>query len=104
MLPFRSTLFAAFFGDGGPAALAVQPVTVAYHAPPAADPRFYGWWGDMDFAPHFLKVLAAPRQGLVEVTYHAPLHTGAHADRKILARAAETAIRAELTLRLSRDG
>lgn len=87
VLPFRSTLFDAFFtaGDEG---LTIQPVTVVYTAPPDQDPRFYGWWGDMDFGAHLLKVLAAPRQGAVDVTYHPPLTVGEHANRKALARKA----------------
>ncbi|MDO9526853.1 MAG: lysophospholipid acyltransferase family protein, partial [Gemmobacter sp.] len=45
VLPFKSTLFAAFFADGLDRILQVQPVTVIYAAPPDQDPRFYGWWG-----------------------------------------------------------
>ena len=91
VLPFRSTLFEAFFraGDG---ALLIQPVTVVYTAPPGADPRFYGWWGDMDFGTHLAKVLAAGRQGRVDVVYHPPMRVGEHANRKLLARAAHDAI------------
>ena len=99
VLPFRSTLFDAFFaaGDGG---LTVQPVTVVYTAPKGQDPRFYGWWGDMDYGAHLLKVLAAPRQGAVDVTYHAPLKVGDHANRKLLARAAHDIIAADFERRL----
>lgn len=87
VLPFRSTLFDAFF-KAGVDDLTIQPVTVVYHAPQGEDPRFYGWWGDMDFGSHLLKVLAAPRQGSVEVTYHPPLQVAEFANRKELAQRA----------------
>ncbi len=104
VLPFRSTLFAAFFGDELPPGLGVQPVTLAYRAPRGADPRFYGWWGGMEFGPHLLKVLAAPRQGAVEITYHAPLMAADHANRKQFARRCEDIVRTELTRRLGDPG
>ncbi len=67
VLPFKSTLFEAFFAPELRGILWVQPVSVVYHAPPGADPRFYGWWGDMAMGPHLLQVLAAAPQGSVEV-------------------------------------
>jgi 1-acyl-sn-glycerol-3-phosphate acyltransferase len=91
VLPFRSTLFDAFFKSGD-VDLTIQPVTVVYLAPEGEDPRFYAWWGDMDFGSHLLKVLAAPRQGSVEVTYHPPFRIGDFADRKQLARRAHEVI------------
>ncbi|MDR5652484.1 lysophospholipid acyltransferase family protein [Ruixingdingia sedimenti] len=93
VLPFKPTLFAAFFADGLAEVLHVQPVTVIYRAPEGADPRFYGWWGDMDFGPHLLKVLAAPRQGSVEVVFHDPVPVAAFTDRKALSAHCETAVR-----------
>ena len=99
VLPFRSTLFDAFFraGDGD---LTIQPVTVVYTAPPGQDPRFYGWWGEMDFGPHLLKLLAAPRQGSVDVTYHPPLKVRDFANRKALARRAEEIVAGEFRRRI----
>lgn len=94
VLPFKTTLFAAFRSGGLPDDMQVQPVTLAYHAPAGARAEFYGWWGDQSFAAHLLKMLAAPRQGRVEVIYHAPLAVSDYADRKALARAAEAAVRA----------
>ena len=93
VLPFKSTLFAAFLTDHLKHDLAVQPVTVIYHAPPGHDPRHYGWWGDMDFAPHLLITLAARQQGRVEVVFHAPLRVADFPDRKALAAACEAAVR-----------
>jgi 1-acyl-sn-glycerol-3-phosphate acyltransferase len=93
VLPFKSTLFAAFFAEPLRDALSIQPVTVAYHAPPGQDARFYGWWGEMDFAPHLVRMLAARRHGRVEVIYHAPIRVADAGDRKALAARAERVVR-----------
>ncbi len=99
VLPFRSTLFEAFFAAGD-ADLTIQPVTVIYTAPPGQDPRFYGWWGDMDFGAHLLKVLAAPRQGAVDIVYHPPLRVGDFANRKALAKHAQNVVSGSFAERL----
>ncbi|MDU8944971.1 lyso-ornithine lipid O-acyltransferase [Ovoidimarina sediminis] len=93
VLPFKSTLFAAFFSDELRDLMHLQPVTVVYTAPDGADPRFYGWWGDMGFGEHLLQVLGAPRHGAVDIHYHAPVKVGDFADRKTLARYAEGQVR-----------
>lgn len=93
VLPFKSTLFAAFFAPALVRQMHVQPVTVTYHAPSGSDPRIYGWWGDMGFAPHFLAVLALPRQGKVAVTFHPEVPVDAFASRKELAQHCERVIR-----------
>ena len=82
VLPFKPTLFAPLIAMGMP----VQPVTLSYLAPQGADPRAYGWWGEMDFGPHLLSTLAHRRQGSVTVTYHAVRQTDAGTDRKHLAQ------------------
>ncbi|MEM9580482.1 MAG: lysophospholipid acyltransferase family protein [Pseudomonadota bacterium] len=94
VLPFKSTLFAAFFTPEMAPILWVQPVTVNYIAPKGEEPRYYGWWGDMEFAPHLLKTLAARRQGAVEVVYHPPLQVAKASSRKSLALACERAVTA----------
>ncbi|MGX9353951.1 lysophospholipid acyltransferase family protein [Roseobacteraceae bacterium S113] len=94
VLPFKPTLFAAFFADELRHELQIQPVTVAYHAPDGADERFFGWWGDQDFGSHLLKMLAAPKQGMVEVIYHSPLRVDDFPNRKTLAKQAENMVRA----------
>jgi len=96
VLPFKPTLFAAFFDPDLRETLKIQPVTVWYEAPEGVDPRFYGWWGDMDFGPHLLSTLAARRQGVVTVIYHAPVAVRDYEDRKALAAAMETAVRSGL--------
>jgi len=93
VLPFKSTLFAAFFTEELRDILAIQPVSIRYIAPAGEDGRFYGWWGDMDFGPHLLKLLAAPRQGAVEVTFHPSLKVAEFSSRKALALACENAVR-----------
>ncbi|OZA14526.1 MAG: 1-acyl-sn-glycerol-3-phosphate acyltransferase [Rhodobacterales bacterium 17-64-5] len=92
ILPFKSTLFAALFS---PAlrGMAVQPVTVVYHPPPGTDPRHYGWWGDMTFAGHLLRLLATPGWGRVTVTFHPSLAVRDFADRKALAQRCEALVR-----------
>lgn len=92
VLPFKPTLFAAFFAHGLAEAMRIQPATLAYHAPAGEDPRFYGWWGAMDFGPHLLRVLAARRQGRVEVVYHPPVRVEDYPGRKELARDLELAV------------
>lgn len=93
VLGFKSTLFAAFQAPALAGFLRIQPVSVVYHAPPGADPRFYGWWGVMDFGAHFLRVLAAPRQGSVEVIFHAPVAVADYPSRKALAAHCEAEVR-----------
>ncbi len=96
VLNFKSTLFAAFLSDTLKETMWIQPVTVVYRSPEGEDARFYGWWGDMGFGPHMLKVLAAPRQGSATVVYHSPLRVADYDNRKILARDCEAAVRAGL--------
>ncbi len=96
VLPFKPTLFQAFFTHGLDKVMQIQPVTVIYHAPKGEDPRFYGWWGDMEFGPHLLKVLAAPRQGRVEIVFHEPLDVADFDGRKALAQRSEEMVRSAL--------
>lgn len=93
VLPFKSTLFEAFYSPDLEHAMHIQPVTVIFHAPRNEDPRFYGWWGDMGFFSHFLTTLAARRQGRVEVIFHPEVPVDAFANRKELAQYCERVIR-----------
>jgi len=93
VLPFKSTLFEAFFAPALVRSMHIQPVTVVFHAPDGEDPRHYGWWGDMDFASHLLKTLATPRQGRVEVIFHPEVPVDAFENRKALAQHCERVIR-----------
>lgn len=93
ILPFKSTLFAALLAPSLRGHLQVQPITVIYTAPTGMDPRFYGWWGDMDFAPHLIAVLSRPG-GSAEVVLHPSLVLSDMADRKALAAVCEAKVRA----------
>ncbi len=93
VLPFKPTLFQAFFSAALKDTLWVQPVSVVYHAPLGADARFYGWWGDMDFGSHLLQTLAAKEQGAVEVVYHSPVKVNAFKNRKALSAYCEKAVK-----------
>jgi 1-acyl-sn-glycerol-3-phosphate acyltransferase len=93
VLPFKSTLFAAFLHDDLRSGLVVQPVTIFYEAPPGKDARFHGWWGDMALGPHLVQVLAAPRAGRVRLAYHPVQAARDYANRKAMASACETAVR-----------
>lgn len=94
VLPFKPTLFAAFFAKGLQAGMQVQPVSVIYTAPAGADARVYGWWGDMEFGQHFVQVLSRWRQGGVTVVFHAPVQVAEFASRKALAAWCEAMVRA----------
>ncbi|KEP71471.1 acyl-phosphate glycerol 3-phosphate acyltransferase [Thioclava dalianensis] len=102
VLPFKPTLFEAFFSHGLDRIMQIQPVTVIYRPPEGEDPRFYGWWGDMAFGPHLLKVLAQKHQGGVEVVFHRPVNVSDFDSRKGLAAAAESAVRAGLPYEIAR--
>lgn len=99
VLPFKPTLFAAFFADALRDELSIQPVTVMYNAADGMDIRYYGWWGDMDFGGHFVRMLATRRHGHVTVTYHDPIKVADIADRKTLAKLCEDKVRAPFETR-----
>lgn len=103
VLPFKSSLFQAFFSHGMDRVLHIQPVTVIYSAPPGADLRCYGWWGDMSFAAHLVQVLARPRQGAIEVIFHPPVPVDAFPGRKELAAYCEAVIRTAHPLAVAED-
>jgi len=94
VIPFKTTLFQAFFAAELKEKIAVQPVTVTYHAPIGAEQRFYGWWGDTSFGAHLLVTLAPAKQGRIDVIYHEPLRVADYPNRKALAQACEEAVRA----------
>ena len=96
VLPFKPTLFAAFFDEELRHAMHIQPVTVAYHPPEGESARYYGWWGDMDFGPHLLAMLATKRHGSVDVVFHPPVRVDDSPNRKTLAREVEDTVRAGL--------
>ena len=94
VLPFKSTLFAAFFTPELRPLLQIQPASVTYLAPTGQDPRLYGWWGSMAFGAHFLQILCQTRQGQVQIVFHPALSLTESADRKSLALECEKMVRA----------
>lgn len=92
VLPFKPTLFAAFFDPVVREGAWIQPLTVAYTAPANRDVRYYGWWGDADFFPHFFNVLGQLKQGCVTVTFHKPVKVSDVTDRKVLAQVTQVAV------------
>lgn len=96
VLPFKSTLFAAFFAPEVRNDVWIQAVTVAYFAPDGRDERYYGWWGDADFFPHFFNVLGQIKQGSVQVKFHSPVRVCDMPDRKVLARVTQGSVAAGL--------
>lgn len=93
VLPFKSTLFAAFFTHGMESILIIQPVSVIYRSPQGRDSRFYGWWGDTNLASHLLLTLAQWHQGGIEVVFHDPVSVADFQSRKDLAAYCEAAVR-----------
>ncbi len=93
VLPFKTTLFAAFYSQRLQHAMKIQPVSVIYHPPVGAEPRFYGWWGDMEFAPSLLKMLSTARHGMVELVYHDAVRVDDFPNRKSLASHLEARVR-----------
>jgi 1-acyl-sn-glycerol-3-phosphate acyltransferase len=93
ILPFKPTLFQGFLDPALPSDLAIQPMSVNYHAPRGHDPRFYGWWSDMDLGSHLLTVLSARPQGSVSVKLGDPIPVAGET-RKSLSAKAEAAVRA----------
>lgn len=93
VLPFKPTLFQGFLDPVLPKGLAIQPMSATYQAPFGRDPRFYGWWGDMELGPHLLAVLAQHPQGAVTVRLHPPIPVEGQS-RKTLAAMAEAEVRA----------
>lgn len=105
VLPFRSALVGAAHAAMRDEEVLVQPVAIAYtrlagmpmgrqFRPRAA------WYGDMELAPHLAWILGRGTFD-VEVTFCTPIGVDSVADRKSLARRAETAVRAAVAAALT---
>lgn len=98
VLPFRSALIgAARQALGTEAEIAVQPLSIAYSRlgglPLGRIERHHvAWYGDMDLAPHLLRVLSGPPLD-AEVTWGAAIPLASDGDRKVVTAAAEAAVR-----------
>jgi 1-acyl-sn-glycerol-3-phosphate acyltransferase len=87
VLPFKSSLFSAFFSDHQAADLWIQPVTIRYTPAPGSGlpAEFYGWWGDMELGSHIWAVMSRSFGGRATIIFHEPVKPQAFADRKALA-------------------
>ncbi len=89
VLPFRSSFFAAAYGEARPI---IQPVSVVYDRLAGlpvshANRAVFAWYGDMELAPHVWQV--AQWQGKrVTLLFHTPLDPLDFPDRKALSQAA----------------
>lgn len=92
VLPFKSTLFAAFMAPAMREEMWVQPMSVIYA--PRADLRrdFYGWWGSAEFGAHLIDVAARATNGVATVVFHPPVRPCDFPDRKALARHCEAEV------------
>jgi 1-acyl-sn-glycerol-3-phosphate acyltransferase len=92
VLPFKSTLFAAFFNKKLKSISFVQPVSLYYEPPARQDERFYGWWGDMVLGKHLLLTLATMKHGAIHITFSEPVAVADFESRKELAQELESIV------------
>jgi len=87
VLPFKSSLFSAFFDNDHGADLWVQPVSVFFRPSPESGlpENFFGWWGDMSFEAHIWQVFCRSHNATVTVTFHQAVRPEDLGDRKKLA-------------------
>ncbi|MEM9046846.1 MAG: 1-acyl-sn-glycerol-3-phosphate acyltransferase, partial [Pseudomonadota bacterium] len=87
VLPFKSSLFSAFFSDVPSDKIWIQPVSVRYLTAEGSGlpENFFGWWGSMPFGGHIRAVMSRSFGSRVIVTFHEPVHPSEFADRKALA-------------------
>ncbi|MGF1501283.1 MAG: lysophospholipid acyltransferase family protein [Paracoccaceae bacterium] len=86
VLPFKSSLFSAFFHEDHAEDVMIQPVSIRYRPDPGTGlpENFYGWWGSMGFGAHIWQVLCRSN-GTADLTFHAPVRPPDFANRKALA-------------------
>jgi len=94
VLPFKSSLFSAFFVDHHAADLWVQPVTIRYAPRPGSGlpPDMYGWWGNMELGAHVWAVMCRSFGGSAEVIFHDPVRPSQFPSRKALAEHCQAAV------------
>ncbi|MEM1275908.1 MAG: lysophospholipid acyltransferase family protein [Pseudomonadota bacterium] len=87
VLPFKSSLFSAFFADVPAEHIWIQPVSIRYLTAEGSGlpENFFGWWGSMPFGGHIRTVMERSFGSRVVVTYHEPVHPTDFPDRKALA-------------------
>ena len=92
ILPFKPTLFAAYFDSNLREKTILQAVCLHYIAPKGQDARFYCWWGDMSFGAHLITTLSVLRQGRIIITFCDPVAVTDFKDRKSLAAALQKSV------------
>lgn len=87
VLPFKSSLFAAFFTDAPASDIWIQPVSIRYLAAEGSGlpENFFGWWGTMSLGRHVRSVMERSFGSRILVTFHDPVQPADFADRKALA-------------------
>ncbi|MBY8975625.1 1-acyl-sn-glycerol-3-phosphate acyltransferase [Rhodobacteraceae bacterium NNCM2] len=87
VLPFKSSLFSAFFGEDVTSDLLVQPVSIRYLPAEGSGlpDSFFGWWGTMPFGAHIRTVMERSFGNSVVVTFHDPVRPIDFESRKELA-------------------
>ncbi|MEM8793392.1 MAG: lysophospholipid acyltransferase family protein [Pseudomonadota bacterium] len=87
VLPFKSSLFSAFFADVPTDNIWIQPVSIRYLPADGSGlpDNFFGWWGTMPFGGHIRSVMSRSFGSRVVVTFHEPVHPTDFPDRKTLA-------------------
>ncbi|PEN14852.1 hypothetical protein CRI94_00720 [Longibacter salinarum] len=88
VLPFRASLLAPIAASDRP----VYYASLTYRTPGEEAPAYQttAWWGDMEFAPHFWRMLAVPR---IDAHVHFGRIDGDTDDRKEIAERLTTVVR-----------
>ncbi|MEM7190392.1 MAG: lysophospholipid acyltransferase family protein [Pseudomonadota bacterium] len=91
VLPFKTSLFSAFYDEGVGTDILIQPVTLRYVPAEGSGlpANFFGWWGDMGFEQSIWNVVTRSRGARAEVIFHRPLRARDIPDRKKLAEICE---------------
>ena len=93
ILPFKPTLFAAYFDPELRNKTFFQAICLRYIAPKGQDARFYCWWGDMPFGAHLITTLSVLRQGHIVINFCDPVAVADFTDRKALAAALQGSVK-----------
>jgi len=93
VLPFKSTLFAAFMADSLIDLMWVQPVSVVFAPKGDLLPDALGWYGGMPLASHLAHIFGRSVGGEVFVIFHKAVRATDFPDRKALAAHCEAEVK-----------
>lgn len=85
VLSFKSSLFGVFFTPELEGRAFIQPVAIIYRPAEDQPAKLYAWWGEMDFAAHFLAMLGRSVGGVVELNFLEPVRADETTGRKEMA-------------------